>query len=162
MTHIKNWPLAWRVVEHIINHPETHNQGLYVTPCGTAACVAGWAVALSGWKFATEHGEFIEEAISPDRRYQTDVRTVAVDLLGIRDSDADYGVDSDADELFNGGNSVHDILTKLTKWAEDDGVTVPARVTRVIDWMEANDHDELTVQDVSDERFSSALAGIPA
>lgn len=161
MTHIKNWPLAWRVAEHTINHPETHNQGLYVSPCGTAACVAGWAVALSGWTFATEHGEFIEEAISPDRRYQTDVRTVAIDLLGIDAVEDDFDAYGDADELFSGGNSVFDILTKLTKWAEDDGVAVPDRVTRVIDWMEANDHDELTTKNDLDGRLE-IVAGIPA
>lgn len=161
MTHIKNWPLAWRVVEHIIDHPETHNQGVYVTACGTTACVAGWAVALSGWTFAKYDGDFIEEAISPDGAYQTHAREAAVNLLGIADVDADYDVNSDADDLFSGGNTVYDILIKLTEWAEDDGVTVPDRVARVIDWMEIHDYDELTVENDLDGR-REILAGIPA
>lgn len=43
-------PLAQRVRDQIVQHPESHNQKVWVqeTSCGTTACVAGWTVILAG------------------------------------------------------------------------------------------------------------------
>jgi hypothetical protein len=48
---IPNAALAYRVLDHIDAHPEQHDQNVWVEEgrdCGTAACLAGWAVLLSG------------------------------------------------------------------------------------------------------------------
>lgn len=44
--------LARKVLDHVSNHPEVHDQGTFFDEafpnCGTVACVAGWAVILNG------------------------------------------------------------------------------------------------------------------
>lgn len=50
MTTFEQQQLAQRVYEQITNHPETHDQTEWIyteAECGTAACVAGWAIMLS-------------------------------------------------------------------------------------------------------------------
>ncbi len=49
MTEV-NWRLAAKILNIVVNEPEKHDQTVYgrVGPCGTTACVAGWAVLLSG------------------------------------------------------------------------------------------------------------------
>ena len=50
MTTFEQQELAEKVYEQITQHPETHNQRVWIderAACGTAACVAGWAIALS-------------------------------------------------------------------------------------------------------------------
>ncbi|MFE7797035.1 hypothetical protein [Nocardia sp. NPDC057440] len=49
MPNIKNWPLMVDVLRQIIDHPETWDQTVWVTHCGTKACVAGWAAQLGGY-----------------------------------------------------------------------------------------------------------------
>lgn len=48
----KNWPLILKVRDHIMCHPEEHNQDDWIQRskwhCGTIACVAGWATIFSG------------------------------------------------------------------------------------------------------------------
>lgn len=36
-------------MQHIVDHPEQHDQTVYVNDCGTAFCFAGTAAMLSGW-----------------------------------------------------------------------------------------------------------------
>ena len=49
-----NETLGQQVYDQIVYHPETWNQkswGIGIgADCGTVACVAGWAVHLTGWK----------------------------------------------------------------------------------------------------------------
>lgn len=47
---VLNVPLLTKVLDHITAHPAEWNQGVWAeeTTCGTAACVAGWAVIMSG------------------------------------------------------------------------------------------------------------------
>lgn len=43
----RNVPLLQATMQHIIDHPEQHDQSVFA--CGTAACFAGRAAILSGW-----------------------------------------------------------------------------------------------------------------
>ena len=44
----RNVELLERVMQHIDDHPEQHEQAVWVRhECGTAACFAGWAALLS-------------------------------------------------------------------------------------------------------------------
>ncbi|MAY48819.1 MAG: hypothetical protein CMH38_03490 [Microbacterium sp.] len=44
----RNTELLQRVMQHIDDHPEQHNQAVWLRhDCGTAACFAGWAALLS-------------------------------------------------------------------------------------------------------------------
>lgn len=45
---VRNVELLERVMQHIQDHPEQHNQREWIeNDCGTAACFAGWAVQFS-------------------------------------------------------------------------------------------------------------------
>lgn len=50
---MRNVPLLEEVMTHIKDHPETHNQSMYLSQneCGTAGCFAGWAWLLSGREY---------------------------------------------------------------------------------------------------------------
>lgn len=39
-----------KVMTFIQDHPEKHDQRVWITECGTAACMAGWAAVLNGWE----------------------------------------------------------------------------------------------------------------
>lgn len=92
-----NVPLLRKVLEHITEHPDEHDQGVWAvtTPCGTVACLAGHAVAMSGGEFvwqypvpaevrqfgATQSASFVAETGRP-------VSHVAQQLLGLSDEEA--------------------------------------------------------------------------
>lgn len=44
----RNTELLQRVMQHINDHPEQHNQERYWNDCGTPSCFAGWALHFSG------------------------------------------------------------------------------------------------------------------
>ena len=44
----RNVDLLQKVMQHIIDHPEQHEQMVFISDCGTAACFAGWAGLFSG------------------------------------------------------------------------------------------------------------------
>lgn len=62
MTYVRNGELLREVAEQIRRDPASHDQTLWVQPsdesdCGTAYCVAGWAVALGmDWRWRTRLG----------------------------------------------------------------------------------------------------------
>jgi len=41
---VKNVELFKKIYRQITDHPETHDQGIWESDCGTARCVAGWAL----------------------------------------------------------------------------------------------------------------------
>lgn len=43
-----NTELLQRTMQHLLDHPEQHDQQVWVSECGTTACFAGWALKLSG------------------------------------------------------------------------------------------------------------------
>lgn len=109
-----NLPLLRQVREQIEKHPETWDQSLWFSECGTAACVAGWAAALTGGRradFGEKHlSSSLLVAVPDDHEYDVVVvkgqRLVFVDdraqrLLGIDDKTGD--------ELFNGNATMADV-----------------------------------------------------
>lgn len=85
-----NAELAYKVLDHIDAHPEQWNQGRWYgadPECGTTACFAGWAVALSGHDVTlgeqTEDGHQAWSAIDGDE--DALVGVVAAEDLGITD-----------------------------------------------------------------------------
>lgn len=44
---MRNVELLEKTMQHIMDHPETHNQRMWVNGCGTVGCFAGWACLLS-------------------------------------------------------------------------------------------------------------------
>lgn len=48
---MRNVVLLESTMQQIVDHPELHDQRLYLSrsECGTTACFAGWACMLSGW-----------------------------------------------------------------------------------------------------------------
>jgi hypothetical protein len=95
---------------YIVEHPEEHDQASWVrrvngNSCDTAYCFAGMAVHLAGYdinvRMATVPG-------FDDHQYYKSIRDAAKELLNLDDHDADI--------LFNGYNSIHDIRRILEGW----------------------------------------------
>ena len=52
----RNAALFNAIADQIEAHPESYDQGTYGTAfCGTAHCIGGWAIALSGWARVLGH-----------------------------------------------------------------------------------------------------------
>lgn len=85
-----NTDLMIQVRDHVIEHPETHVQNIWVSrnECGTTACIAGWAVQLSGVE-ADKHqlSEYGETSRTADGR---SVNLLATELLGLTDIEASH------------------------------------------------------------------------
>ena len=113
-----NLDLLRKVLRQIDEFPETWQQGSYAVkqPCGTALCVAGHAVVMSGHKInfddrrswnegdlqttcQTESGEWIED--------------LAIELLGL--------TVHEASDLFYGGNKRENIQRAAEAIAERAG-----------------------------------------
>lgn len=60
-----NIPLMRKVLEHITEHPEEHDQNVWAErgPCGTAYCMAGHTVVMTGHKLSWESNEFEEDEV---------------------------------------------------------------------------------------------------
>jgi hypothetical protein len=136
----RNWPLLIKVAMQIMKHPETWNQGSWVTPCGTAFCFGGHAVNLSGYEFVKNRwGRFADLVKVPEGTpwygnawnnewpegdewsegdgMVIDVRSLAPKLLGLNGEESD--------RLFRGVNHLVYVLRLLAEWAADDGVELP-------------------------------------
>lgn len=96
---IPNLDLLDAVVAHIEAHPEQHNQGEWI--CGTAACVAGRTVLMSGWKPVYFNLPALDTVSVEKDGQERGVRGLAQELLGL-DRDT-------ANELFWATNTVDDI-----------------------------------------------------
>lgn len=75
-----NFRLIRRIIEKIEATPEAYDQGVWgrrapTAPCGTAACIAGWASFLGGKK-----------SLEQLHRNLKSVRKLAVDLIGLKDT----------------------------------------------------------------------------
>ncbi len=107
-----NAELAYKVLDHIDANPQSWNQAVWVTECGTAACFAGWTVLLSGEK-ALDPGTAI--TATGERR---DISKRAAQLLGFLNrsamDDASWEALKHTDwdgsfSLFAGANSREDL-----------------------------------------------------
>lgn len=107
----KNVDLMLQVREQISREPETHSQGVWASrnDCGTTACVAGWAVILSGtpmdWRaiptttlvhdeewvawLVTHPADDQEPALCWTAGEGDHIRSVAEELLGLTPQEAD-------------------------------------------------------------------------
>lgn len=88
-------PYARKVLEHLIAHPEEHNQGHfgYRTPCGTTACIAGTAVLFDaatkvGWTDLSRPGNSSLFTIVLVDNGLMDLNCRAAELLGLSEEDA--------------------------------------------------------------------------
>lgn len=96
---IRNTELLEQVMQHITDHPEKHSQEEWF--CGTAACFAGWACLMSGWK-------------------QVEVDSVRVTRPGVSSyadtvATAELGLEEhEANRLFDGANT-RDMLRLMVK-----------------------------------------------
>lgn len=105
-----NEDLLRRVLEHVTAHPDEHNQAHWAvrSDCGTAYCVAGHAVVMSGYApdwsaafgaTATVAGVSTTGVVGTDQT----IGEVAADLLRL-------DVDGEGDHrLFHGSNDLADL-----------------------------------------------------
>ncbi len=113
-----------RVMDHIMDNPQHHFQGDWIThielqapgnegagyACGTAACFAGWATLLYAEEVGyqregkSRHDQvFVPIGVEdPDVTQRIHVRSLAIQILDLKD----HGYEnSEATVLFSGGNS---------------------------------------------------------
>lgn len=111
-----NVPLLRKVLDHITAHPEEHDQQSWgiKTSCGTAYCVAGHALAMSGVDFRWEYQLGAVRAIYTAEG--EDVFEAGRQILGL-----DF---EGADDLFESSNSL-DVLWHLAKRYTDGEIQRP-------------------------------------
>lgn len=110
-----NVPLLRKTLEHITEHRQEWYQGAWAirTECGTAYCLAGHAVVLSGHEIRVPEGEYQLGYATASGEY---VSEVAMEELGL--------TEWEAERLF----AEHNTLPTLWALAEDftDGeITTP-------------------------------------
>lgn len=93
--HARNAELLERVMQHIDDHPELHEQWHWFNECGTAACFAGWTCLLGGLKKADGYSSRVELSKRP--LDSAAARDAACQLLGLDDDEAEL--------LFHAGNT---------------------------------------------------------
>lgn len=121
MTEI-NVPLLRKTLEHITAHPEEWNQRMWarVTDCGTACCVAGWAVQFAGHQLGEpecECGTCSDVSHLDDGRRISDV---AADVLGLDPS-------GNACDLFSPSNTLADIWQYASDFTDGE-IEIPSEV----------------------------------
>jgi len=79
-----NQELAKKVLDHILAHPEEHDQSTWgiKAECGTVACIAGWTCILAGQE---EWQRFVDEDAWGLPNFSTP--RLAGQLLGISEDD---------------------------------------------------------------------------
>lgn len=94
-----NAELAYKVLDAINAHPANFDMDTWVrapydrptvdlqqltsSECGTTACFAGWAVALSGYQLTRDR-----EIVKANRMIPTSLPVFAAELLGLNDEQA--------------------------------------------------------------------------
>jgi|SRR5690606_8512304 len=143
MTYIQNWPLMWRVLRHVVDHPDEYDQTRWWshTPCGTTRCVAGWLAHLAKYSdFPGDSWHVVRPGLvvpvgddeALDALYDdgaVSVDEAALDALGVEDWSRRNLVDI---SLFSGTLSWNDVLQNVVAFAEADGVTPPLRVLDIL------------------------------
>ncbi len=104
-----NAVLLRQVLDHITAHPEQHDQAHFAirTDCGTAYCLAGHAVVLSGYRIAWEESLLNRHAFNAklDDGSTAEIPDLAAELLGLEPGP----YDEEWPDLFDGGNSRADL-----------------------------------------------------
>lgn len=88
---------VWRVLKHIRTFPETHRQHMWVSPCGTAGCFAGWTALLNGWGAHAIHGH----VFNPATGQVAHASSVARRILGLSEREALF--------MFHATNTIDDL-----------------------------------------------------
>lgn len=112
-----NFPLLWKVYDHIVAHPEEHYQEAWALKgtCGTQFCFAGHAVAIGrpdaevAWK---QVGDYAAASVVIEGDMAYEIRDIAKETLGL--------TDMEADALFYSGNTVEHIHRILTCWEKGE------------------------------------------
>lgn len=118
---IKNWPPLVRTLEHIITHPDQHDQRTYrrVEDNVTARCVAGWLAYFAGYTDDTADYGWLCQDPAGERFH---IETAAMISLGFQsDDDSDDYYDISA-ALFEEDQELDDILNFVDGLAQDDGI----------------------------------------
>jgi hypothetical protein len=111
----KNYPLLWKVYEHIEAHPEEWMQAAWAikSACGTAYCFAGHAVLIAEptarFIFSSQGESDRVHVLGHGMRW---IDEVAMDALGLRAEEASV--------LFNGSNGLGDLRYCIRRWEQED------------------------------------------
>jgi hypothetical protein len=105
-----NLDLLDRVMDHIDQHPEEWDQAAWF--CGTAACFAGHAVLMDGWKIVHAFGD-IEKDGKLDMADQ-----VAQRLLGLprREANRLFCASNTLDDLHSMVKQIHGAPDEALSW----------------------------------------------
>lgn len=90
------------IYQHIKAHPETWKQDVFAerTDCGTAYCVAGWAVTRAGDEVVWPEGARLAQFVAIDGGYES-ISKRAAHLLGL--------TEVEEDDLFDPINELDDL-----------------------------------------------------
>lgn len=119
---IKDFPLLWKVYDHIVAHPEEWDQGVWAVQsktlsCGTAFCFAGHAVMMSHptavpiWATGRDTDFSGADSVEIDGTMQT-IPEAAKQALGLTSSERAL--------LFNGSNDLETIHGLISEWEQTD------------------------------------------
>ncbi len=118
-----NVPLLRKTLEHITAHPEEHIQSTWALKrdCGTACCLAGWAVQFAGHEIDWSRGILCEggglDSVNVKGMGRTTIDLVAEDVLGLP---MDW-----ASRLYRATNTLAD-LWQLASEFTDGEIEIPA------------------------------------
>jgi hypothetical protein len=114
-----NVDLLQKVLDYITEHPAEWDQGYYArktrkSPCGTAACVAGHTVAMTG------------HVLNWDGRQVFTCDTTKDDVWNVAELELGLTFD-EADELFDPDNTLADLWLRAAEFT-DGAIEIPAGV----------------------------------
>lgn len=140
-------PRLRKVLEYLTEHPEEHDQGIwiaspYYTGCGTTACVAGHVVLADGW--APDYRIAYPEYCVKDGKTRR-IAHVAEALLGLRPEQAA--------QLFWATNELAD-LWRMAEEFTDGTIQVPPGLAEPeldVDIVEWRDETWDRLQDAADQ-----------
>lgn len=119
-----NVPLLRKVLEHITEHPNEHDQTDWATrveDCGTTMCVGGHAVAMTGYEIVwpSDHRYIGSATCKKDGDvWGRSIEGAAMEELGLSSDQAD--------QLFNGNNTLQG-LWHIASHLTCDEIEVPER-----------------------------------
>lgn len=135
---VRNKRLFYAIARRIERQPRRYKQSLWGEgtnaehPCGTAHCIAGWAMSVCGCKFRYDRWQDISEALTPRGKplmSGTGYSIYAARRLGLTDTERKI--------MFDGhwiparGLSVPDALRRFADGASLRDVTDPGRYRHI-------------------------------
>lgn len=128
-----NTELLKAIREKIATVPQAYDQGTYarasdVAPCGTAACIAGWACVLSG-AMSTDGLRKAEEEGEQEMIHET-----AQTALGLNNGDAERLFDGNPSDEYEGYGWPEPFKGQWLNWPPSDRPQIAvAYLTRIIE-----------------------------